>query len=165
MGMLFVERENPAGDPIDLIEQIVAANDWPFDRAGDGELSVAVNGSWCDYHFGFSWREPEHALQLTCAFDMRVPPARRQEIYHLLGLVNEQLWLGHFDLWSEDGVILFRHASLLGTSTSVTVCEELIDIAISTCERFYPAFQFVLWGGKSAQEALAASLIETVGEA
>ncbi|MFA5120916.1 YbjN domain-containing protein [Zavarzinia sp.] len=165
MATLYVERETASLDPIDVIEQIVAANEWPFDRAGDGELSVAVNGSWCDYHFGFSWREPERALQLTLAFDMRVPPARRTEIYALLGLINEQLWLGHFDLWSEDGAILFRHASLIGENVSVGVCEELIDIAVSTCERFYPAFQFVLWGGKSAQEALAASLIDTVGEA
>ena len=94
-----------------------------------------------------------------------VPPARRSEIYELLGLINEQLWLGHFDLWSEDGVILFRHASLMGDAVSVGTCEELIDIAISTCERFYPAFQFVLWGGKSAGDALVASLIDTVGEA
>lgn len=165
MAMLYTERETTMMDPIDLIEQIVAANDWPSDRAGDGELSVAVNGSWCDYHFGFSWREPERALQLTLAFDMRVPPARQAQIYELLGLINEQLWLGHFDLWSDDGAILFRHASLMGDSVSMNVCEELIDIAISTCERFYPAFQFVLWGGKSAIEALAASLIETVGEA
>ncbi|MDD3446655.1 MAG: YbjN domain-containing protein [Zavarzinia sp.] len=165
MAMLYTERETTVTDPIDLIEQIVAANEWPFDRAGDGELSVAVNGSWCDYHFGFSWREPERALQLTLAFDQRVPPARRGEIYELLGLINEQLWLGHFDLWSEDGVILFRHASLMGDAVSVGTCEELIDIAISTCERFYPAFQFVLWGGKSAGDALLASLIDTVGEA
>ncbi|PWR25999.1 YbjN domain-containing protein [Zavarzinia aquatilis] len=165
MGMLLSEHEQSGVDPIDVIEQIVAANEWPFDRAGDGELSVAVNGSWCDYHFGFSWREPERALQLTLAFDMRVPPARRAEIYHLMGLINEQLWLGHFDLWSDDGTLLYRHASLMGDDVSVSVCEELIDIAISTCERFYPAFQFVLWGGKSAQEALAASMIETMGEA
>lgn len=165
MGMLLSDYEQVVADPIDVIEQIVAANEWPFDRASDGELSVAVTGSWCDYHLGFSWREPERALQLTLALDMRVPPARRAEIYHLLGLINEQLWLGHFDLWSEDGAVLFRHASLIGETVSVGVCEELIDIAIATCERFYPAFQFVLWGGKSAGEALAASMIETVGEA
>jgi hypothetical protein len=33
------------------------------------------------------------------------------------------------------------------------------------CERFYPAFQYVVWGGKSASDALAAAMIETVGEA
>jgi hypothetical protein len=41
----------------------------------------------------------------------------------------------------------------------------LIESAIDECERFYPVFQFVLWGGKSPADALAASLIETHGEA
>ena len=41
----------------------------------------------------------------------------------------------------------------------------LIEVAISECERFYPAFQFVLWGGKSAEEAIAAAMLETQGEA
>jgi hypothetical protein len=41
----------------------------------------------------------------------------------------------------------------------------LIESAIDECERFYPVFQFVLWGGKTPKEALAASLTETQGEA
>ena len=31
----------------------------------------------------------------------------------LLALVNEQLWLGHFDLWQAEGVIMYRNALLL----------------------------------------------------
>jgi hypothetical protein len=41
----------------------------------------------------------------------------------------------------------------------------MVDIALTECERFYPAFQFVTWGGKSPEEAMAAALVETVGEA
>ncbi len=41
----------------------------------------------------------------------------------------------------------------------------MIESAIDESERFYPVFQFVLWGGKSPAEAMAASLIETYGEA
>lgn len=164
MATLLTDCDLVTSDPIDLIEQIVASNDWPFDRSA-GELSVAVTGSWCDYHFGFTFRDAERALQMTCAFDQRVPPNRRGEIYTLLGMINEQLWLGHFDLWSEDGVILFRHASLIGRQADSAVCGELIELAISTCERFFPAFQFVLWGGKSPELALAATLLEPQGEA
>ena len=43
--------------------------------------------------------------------------------------------------------------------------EDLVDIALSECERFYPAFQLVLWGGKSPLEAIAAAMIDPVGEA
>ena len=43
--------------------------------------------------------------------------------------------------------------------------EDMVDIAITECERFYPAFQFVLWGGKTPQDALTAAMLECVGEA
>ncbi len=37
--------------------------------------------------------------------------------------------------------------------------------AIHACERYYPAFQFVVWAGKSAGEALTAAMFDTEGEA
>jgi hypothetical protein len=43
--------------------------------------------------------------------------------------------------------------------------EDLVDIAVSECERFYPAFQLVVWGGKPADEAMAAAMIDPIGEA
>jgi hypothetical protein len=48
---------------------------------------------------------------------------------------------------------------------SVEQVEDLVDIALSECERFYPAFQFVIWGGKTASEAVSAAILDTVGEA
>jgi hypothetical protein len=41
----------------------------------------------------------------------------------------------------------------------------LIRLALDSCERYFPAFQFVIWAGKGAEEALQSSLLETVGEA
>ena len=37
--------------------------------------------------------------------------------------------------------------------------------ALEACERYYQAFQFVVWAGKSASEALDAILFETSGAA
>ena len=85
----------------------------------------------------------------------------------LLAMANEKLWLGHFDLWSEENLPVFRHALMLrdGVGVSTELLEDLVDIAVTECERFYPAFQFVIWGGKPAAEALAAAMLETEGEA
>ena len=60
---------------------------------------------------------------------------------------------------------VFRHAVLLrgAPGASAESLEDMIDIAITECERFYPAFQFVIWGGKSARDAISASLLDTVG--
>ena len=52
-----------------------------------------------------------------------------------------------------------------GISVSGELMEDLVDIAVTECERFYPAFQFVIWGGKSPLEALTAAMLETEGEA
>ena len=82
-------------------------------------------------------------------------------------MINEQLWLGHFEMWSASGLIVFRHAALVGETDSLSFenAEAIAEAALEECERFYPVFQFVLWGGKSPEEAIAAALIDTVGEA
>ena len=35
--------------------------------------------------------------------------------------------------------------------------------AIHACERYYPAFQFVVWAGKTAAEAMSAAMFDTAG--
>ncbi|MGC2523692.1 MAG: YbjN domain-containing protein [Stellaceae bacterium] len=155
------------GNPIDLVEEIVSANEWAHDRASEEELVVEISGRWCDYRLYFVWQEEICAMHFSCGFDMKVPKGRRAAVYELLALANEKLWLGHFDLSTEDNSPSFRHALLLrgvGAGSAEQI-EDLVDIALSECERFYPAFQLVLWGGKRPGEAMAAAMIDPVGEA
>ena len=99
-------------------------------------------------------------------FDMRVARERRSEICQLLMSINSQLFLGHFDLWNEDGAVLFRHVLIFPDSlVSGAQCEALLHLAVEACEHYYPAFQFVLWGGKTAEEAVAAAVLECQGQA
>jgi len=153
--------------PVDVIEQIAALNDWTFERAGDDEITISVAGGWADYHVSFSWMEDREAIHLACAFDLKVPEARKLEVMRLITSVNEQLWIGHFDLWTSEGVIMFRQALLLsgGAEPNTSQVERLLVTAIEACERYFQAFQFVVWAGKDAAEALEGVLFETVGEA
>ena len=41
----------------------------------------------------------------------------------------------------------------------------LLGTALDSCERYFTAFQFVVWAGKTAREALDAAMFETSGEA
>jgi len=152
--------------PLDIIEQIVEFHDWSFDRRNEEELAAQVPGRWCDYSLHFAWNNQVDAMHFTCAFDMRIPKEKLGPIYELLAHVNEELWLGHFSIWAEEGLPMFRHSlPLRGASRpSQEQIEDLIDTAMMECERFYPAFQHVIWGGKNPTEAMAASMIETVGE-
>lgn len=167
MTMSVAVEEAGAANPLDLVEQFVAANEWAFDRHSDDEMAVEVPGKWCDYSLYFAWREDVGAMHFTCAFDLKVPVAKRPTVCELLAEVNERLWLGHFGVWSDEGIPMFRHSVLLRglDGASMEQIEDLVDIALGECERFYPAFQFVVWGGKSAGEAISAALIDTVGEA
>jgi len=99
--------------PVDVIEQVAHNNDWSFERAGDDEISVSVAGTWTDYHVSFSWMEDFEALHLACAFDIKVPENRALEVMRLLSLINEQMLFGHFDLWEQEGAIMFRQSLLL----------------------------------------------------
>ena len=160
------ERDDAA--PIDMLETYYAAHGWEFERHDD-EIVVSVKGSWTEYELRALWREEDSVLQFLAFPDIKVTEDRRVAIYETIGLVNEQLWLGHFELWSSSGILLYRHAAMIdgeeeGTMT-LSGAEMVVDSAIDECERFYPVFQFVLWGGKSPKDALAAALVETHGEA
>jgi hypothetical protein len=159
--------ESRQTNPVDVVEHVAGLRNWAFERSGDDELAISTTGRWTDYHLSFTWMDEIEALHLACAFDCRVPDRRRTEVLRLLAEVNEQLWVGHFDLWSKDGVIMFRHALILAGGTEVTgrQCEVLLEAALDSCERYYQAFQFVVWAGKSAREAMDAALFETEGEA
>ena len=52
-----------------------------------------------------------------------------------------------------------------GIAASDAQCEALLGTALDACERYYQAFQFVLWAGKTAGEALEAAMFETSGQA
>jgi hypothetical protein len=154
-------------NPLDILEQIIAANEWAFERRSDGEMAAEAPGKWCDYGLHFSWSHEISAMAFTCAFDLKVPADKRDRLYELLALANDRLWIGHFGIEAEDGVPVFRHSVLLrgAQGASAESLEDMVDIAITECERFFPAFQFVLWGGKSPADALAASMLDCVGEA
>ena len=146
-------------NPVDIVEQIATIHDWTFERSTQDELTLTVSGTWCNYHISLNWREDLEALHLACAFDFKASKLRLADIYKLMALINEQLWLGHFDLWKEDGLLL------AGADTHVGQCEALLKAALEACERYYQSFQFVLWAGKSPEDALAATLLQTQGQA
>ncbi|WP_066648713.1 MULTISPECIES: YbjN domain-containing protein [Sphingomonas] len=163
-----VDDDRDDAAPIDMLESYYAAHGWNFDRQDD-EIVAQVKGSWTEYELRALWREEDSVLQFLAFPDIRVTDERRSAIYEAIGLINEQLWVGHFELWSTSGILLYRHAAMIdgsdGGTMSLAAAELVIESAIDECERFYPVFQFVLWGGKSPKDALAAALTETQGEA
>ena len=159
--------DEPRINPLDVVERLATGNDWSFERAGDDEITILVTGRWTDYQLSYTWMGDIEALHLACAFDLKVPERRRAEAQALITLINEQLWVGQFDLWIKEGMVMYRHALVLagGVAASGRQCEALLSTALDACERYFTAFQFVVWAGKDAKEALAAAMFDTSGEA
>jgi hypothetical protein len=159
--------EHTQANPLDVVERVASTNDWSFERAGEDEITLVVTGKWTDYQVSFSWMFDIEALHLACAFELKVPERWRTEVQQLISMINEQLWVGHFDLWIKDGLVMYRHALVLagGVAASGRQCETMLATALDACEQYFPAFQFVVWSGKTAREALDSTMFETAGEA
>jgi hypothetical protein len=155
------------GSPLGVVEDIAASHDWAFERSGDDEITILSKGQWTDYQIAFTWMSEIEALHLACTFDMKIPEIRRAEVQRLIAAINEQLWIGHFDVWISTGTIMYRQALVLpdGATATPAQCELMLEAALLACERYYPAIQFVIWAGKSASEAMNAAMFDTHGEA
>jgi len=163
---LIESAHDNRGSPLDVVEHMAAGNNWPFERAGEDEIGLVVTGRWTNYQVSFTWMNDIETLHLACAFDMKVPEPCLADVQKLIGLINEQMWIGHFDVWTQNGVVMFRHALVLaGVAASGRQCEAVLASALDSCERYFPAFQFVIWAGKSAREAMESAMFETTGEA
>ncbi len=166
MSLIDVNQQFRA-NPLEVVERVASTNDWSFERAGEDEITILVQGKWSDYQVSFTWMFDIEALHLACAFELKVSERLRTEVQLLISMINEQMWVGHFDLWTQEGIVMYRHALVLagGVEASSRQCEALLGTALDACERYFPAFQFVVWAGKSAREALDASMFETQGQA
>jgi hypothetical protein len=149
-------------NPVDLVEHIATVHAWTFERSAPDELTLTVSGTWCDYHVSLNWRDDLEALHLACAFDFKVSKLRLAETYKLMALINEQLWLGHFDLWKEDGLLLYRHGLLLA-GADTHAASEALKAALKPASAII-VVPFVV-GGQVPEDALAATMLETQGHA
>ena len=156
-----------ASDPLDVVEHVLTAENLPFDRTEDGDLAFSLAGDWKDYELWFAWRPEADCLQLCLSLDLRAPKSKRNPSHELLSMINQRVWLGHFEIWAEDGEIVFRHALPLPTGERPTLAQaaSMIDAAVETSDRYYPAFDFMIRGNKKPQDAIDACLFETVGTA
>ena len=129
MSASLMTTRDTAANPLDIMEQIVSANDWIFDRRGEAEMVAEAPGRWCNYELYFNWSHEISTMQFTCAFDLKVPEKQRGALYELLALANERLWIGHFGIEREDGNPVFRHAVLLRGKSAA----EALDAAMLDC--------------------------------
>ena len=154
-------------NPIDLIEDAVLSYNWPYNRTDKNTLFAEAKGNWCDYHLTLAWNDDRKLLQYSWLYNLKIEPEKYSLVYPLINKINLSLPSGHIELWDNEGMIMYRNSEI--TNSEVNIGESEIDFILTSClkecDKYYPSFQFVLWGKKSPLQALEASLINTQGEA
>lgn len=154
-------------NPTDIVEDIILSQEWTHQRISPVELAAEVEARWGLYRLQFYWQEEFDIFHLTCFMDLRVEEKEGAEFYKLLALLNERVLMGHFELFSNEGIPAYRHSFMLPSAetTQAELIEHAIALALEETDRFYPAFQLVIAGEKGAKEAASIAILDTAGEA
>ena len=162
-----MDIENLPLNPIDVVEEVIYEKKWSFSRADEYELVADISSEWCQYRLYFTWSENIRAISFTITFDLKFPQSKIIKAYELIGLINEKLWLGHFDITSKNGIPAFRHTILSNADSDLLhkKLENLVDIAIYECEKYYPSFQQVLFDELEPSESLLFTNFQVIGSA
>ena len=154
-------------NPIDVVEDVIHAKKWTFSRADEHELVAEISSQWCLYRLYFTWSEKIKAISYTITFDLKFPHNKSKEAHELLALINEKLWIGHFDITSNNGIPAFRHTLISNTDNDFwhKKLEDIVDIAVYECEKYYPSFQQVLFDDMEPSKSLVFTNFEVIGTA
>ena len=153
--------------PIDIVEYLAEHHEWDFDRIADDQIAMAVEGQWRTYSITLAWSAYDETLRMVCTFEMEPPEDKIPALYHILNDVNDQCWAGAFTYWAEQKLMVYRYGLVMTGAQSV--CPEQVDTliraAVTNAERFYPAFQLVIWGDQHPKNAIQAAIAEAYGRA
>lgn len=154
-------------DPIDIVETLAQYHAWEFDRVGDDQIAMALEGQWRSYSLTLAWSGADETLRLICTFEMDPPEARLPQIYETLNLANDQVWSGGFAYWRAQSLMVWRYGLMLGGGqiAAPEQIDRMIHAAVANCERFYPAFQLVAWADRAPEEALKIAMQQAYGRA
>lgn len=153
--------------PIDIVENLATHHDWDFDRIADDQIAMAVEGQWRTYSITLAWSGYDETLRMVCTFELEPPEDRLSDLYALLNEINDQCWAGSFTFWREQKLMVYRHGLVLsgGQVASPEQVDTMIGAAVISAERYYPALQLLIWGGKTPREAMQVAIAEAYGRA
>ncbi|KMK68880.1 YbjN domain-containing protein [Puniceibacterium sp. IMCC21224] len=153
--------------PIDIVEHLAEHNEWDFDRVGDDQIAMAVEGQWRTYSITLAWSSYDETLRMICTFEMEPPEDRLPALYEGLNAVNDQCWAGAFSYWAAQKLMVYRYGLVLtgGQVASPEQIDTLITAAVLSAERYYPAFQLMVWSEQTPVQALQVAIAEAYGRA
>ena len=172
-----IDLYDEVSNPIDGLEDIMLRNDWVFERRAEDELTVQVTGKMGEYRMAFVWQEEFSAIKFICAPDLRIHSDHYLEASKIMNDINANLWLGHFDMRTTEtntnidavqsnAIPCFRHTTLMRgqvEGSGVEPMEDLIDVALAECERYYMTFSLLSENAVKDINQLSFAMMDVAG--
>jgi hypothetical protein len=102
------------------------------------------------------WQEKRRRLNVRIPHILSVPVDKRAPTAFLNDLINDDLFIGNFQVDQSDGELYFRNNLALADSD---LTEEQLETyayaSLSTVDTFLPAFHRLVWCGMTPEEAFA----------
>lgn len=155
-------------NPLDMIEELIEARGWSFERTDDDFIMVSLPGHKVSYEICMEWQEEFSSLLFACSLPLEISEANYESATRVIEQINQNLWLGHFDLSNKGKIPTFRHTFLfrmIPSGLAVDIVNDVLELALAECNRFYTTFQMIQAGDVRLQDNLHAAVFETVGEA
>ena len=161
---MFLEDEI---HPIDIVEHLAEHHEWEFDRIEENQIAMAVQGQWRTYSITLAWSGFDETLRLICSFEMEPPNEKLKDLYETLNVANDRCWTGAFTFWEKQKLMVYRYGLVLagGQIATAEQIDTMISSAILTAEKYYPAFQLVVYDNQSPESAMQVAIAEAYGHA
>lgn len=156
-------------NPLDSIEELMESHNWVFNRMSDEELMVQVTGKSCSYNLYFIWQDNMNALQFCVQYDFQINKSEMDKAARTLMTINENLWMGHFEIPKDTRTPSFRYTGLYSglkqsAGADSSHVSDLVEVALSQCEKHYAVFYFLSHANDANEQNLSLALMETMGE-
>ena len=153
--------------PIDIVEHLAEHHEWEFDRIEENQIAMAVQGQWRTYSITLAWSGFDETLRLICSFEMEPPEEKLKDLYETLNVANDRCWTGAFTFWEDQKLMVYRYGLVL-TGGQMATAEQIVAMissAVLTAEKYYPAFQLVVYDNQSPNKAMQVAIAEAYGHA
>ena len=84
-----------------------------------------------------------------------------------MNVANDRCWTGAFTFWEKQKLMVYRYGLVLagGQIATAEQIDTMISSAVLTAEKYYPAFQLVVYDNQSPDSAMQVAIAEAYGHA
>lgn len=141
----------------DTLVMFLQEDEWKFTRLeGEDTIVLTFNCANATYLCYAQARESQQQVVFYTIYPLRAPEEKRVQAAEFTARVNYGLVLGNLELDMNDGEVRYKTSADVGaTPFTLPLLRSLMQINLSTADRYYPAFASMLYAGATPADAVA----------